>query len=97
MARKIKPGTRVRRSKCETCVMRTPGCHLAPGRLAEIQCEALRGVTWLCHHDNNLTACRGIRDFQLQVFARMGLIAAPTDAALRAAMAAAGVAPGSHI
>ncbi len=98
--RKIKPKTRVRKVQCETCVFRREcdgGIHLAPGRHAEIEQNLLNGINQLCHHDNDKTVCRGGRDFQLQIFHRLGIIPEPTDAALREAMKKAGVEPGSHV
>lgn len=95
---KIKAGTAPRRSKCTTCIFRPGGCDLKPGRLAEIQAYLIAGQNHLCHDDETgRTICRGSRNFQLEVWHRMGLISAPTDAALRAAMSAAGVQPGEHI
>lgn len=97
---KIKKGMRVRRSKCASCIFRRPedgGCELSEGRRQEIQQYLLQGTNQLCHHDDNETICRGGREFQLQIWHRLGVIKAPTDAALREAMKAQGVLPGSHI
>lgn len=75
----------VRKRQCATCVFKAEcdgGIHLAAGRREEIQVNLLRGINQICHHGNS-SICRGGRDFQLQVFHRMGIIDAPTDAALQ--------------
>lgn len=59
-------------------------------RLAEIQAYLLTGKTHLCHTDES-RACRGGRDFQLQCWARMGLISEATDEALERAMSEIGL------
>lgn len=97
---KVRQGTRVRRSKCKTCVFRPEkdgGVELSPERRIEIQEYLLKGVNQLCHHDNNETICRGGREFQLQCWHRMGILKEPTDAALREAMGEQGIEPGGHI
>ena len=78
--------------RCETCIFREDGrrVELRLGRLAEIQAYLLVGKTHLCHTDET-KACRGGRDFQLQCWARMGLIAEATDAALEEAMGEVGL------
>ena len=85
----IKPGTKVRKTKCATCVFRSEhegGIQLAPGRREEIQRHCINGLNQLCHHENDHMICRGGRDFTLQIWFRLGLIAAATDAALEQAM-----------
>lgn len=75
----------VRKRRCATCVFKDEcdgGIHLADGRRDEIRLNLLRGINQICHH-GNASICRGGRDFQLQVFHRMGLIPEPTDAALQ--------------
>lgn len=84
----------VRPERCDTCVTKTQaegGIYLRPGALAAIQAAALGGTCQECHGDDNKTICRGIRDFQLMCWARMGLIAEPTDEAIAEAMRAARV------
>jgi hypothetical protein len=96
----IPDGTRVRRSKCQTCVFRPVedgGIDLREGRHEEIRAYLLSGTNQMCHHDNDETICRGGRNFQLEIWARMGVIALPTDEALREAMRAAGVEARDHI
>lgn len=99
-SRKVKKGTKIRRSKCKSCVFRPEkdgGIELTPSRRIEIQAYLLQGVNQLCHHDEDKTICRGGREFQLQCWHRMGIIEEPTDAALREAMEQRGQEPGDHI
>jgi hypothetical protein len=96
----VPDGTRPRQSMCETCVFRpvkNGGIDLTPGRRAEIEAYLIQGHNQLCHHDDNTTICRGSRNFQLQLWHRMGIITEPTDQALREAMRSAGVEPKEHI
>lgn len=85
--------------QCKSCIFRHDGneVELRPERLAEIQAYLLQGTPHLCHtpqmNGGPDRACRGGRDFQLQCWARMGIIAEPTDEALAEAMRKAGVDP----
>lgn len=75
--------------KCETCPFRADHnrLKLPPSRMAEIYSYLSQGVNHWCHSDqSNTVACRGGRDFQLQVFFVSGFIDEPTDKALEAAM-----------
>lgn len=86
---KLKPGTKVRKTQCATCVFKDEkdgGIALRESRRTEIKVMLLKGTNQMCHHDDNKTICRGGRDFQLQCFARMGLIPEPADKALKEAM-----------
>jgi hypothetical protein len=85
MARPKRPKP-VRTTRCVTKTRAEGGIELRPGALAEIQAAAISGICQECHGDDNRTLCRAIRDYQLMVWARMGLIAEPTDEALAAAM-----------
>ncbi|MBW4595507.1 MAG: hypothetical protein KME46_22030 [Brasilonema angustatum HA4187-MV1] len=78
----------VMKAKCATCPFRTneSGRHPAPEVVTRIQQTVLTEASQLCHHprqsgkpENHL--CRGARDFQLQIFYRMGFLPAPTDEA----------------
>jgi hypothetical protein len=84
-----------RPSQCATCIFRRDGREvpLAPGRMAEILGYLVRGITHLCHTGGNKWACRGGRDYQLQTWYRLGLIADPTDESLARAMDALGLDP----
>jgi len=89
---------KVRKNPCKTCPFIEGGYELEPERLSDIYGYLLGGSNHLCHSDDtNETVCRGGRNWQLQAFCSRGIIAEPTDAALAAAMRAAGVKPGPHI
>lgn len=86
--------------QCATCIFGDRPA-VGPERLAEIQTYLITGKTHLCHHADIeqadkaarkrvKMACRGARDWQLQIWHRMGILPEPTDAALAAAMAARG-------
>jgi hypothetical protein len=97
---KVPDGTRVRRSKCETCVFRPVedgGIDLASGRHDEIRTYLIHGNNQMCHHDDNTTICRGGRNFQLAIWHGMGILKEPTDESLREAMLEQGVEPKGHI
>jgi hypothetical protein len=57
-------------------------CHSCIMRQDEIMAYTLRGQTHLCHN-NPHCACRGMRDYQLKLWHRMGIIESPTDEALQ--------------
>lgn len=76
-------------AQCKSCIFRHDGnqTQLAPGRLVEIQEYLMHGTPHICHTpqiqgSKMEFACRGGRDFQLQIWHRMGIISAPTDQAL---------------
>jgi hypothetical protein len=53
-----------------------------------IQQQCLTEASQICHHPHlhgkpETHLCRGARDFQLQIFHRLGVIEAPTDKAWR--------------
>jgi len=66
--------------------------------MTEIQAYLLNGTNHLCHSDqSNRTVCVGGRNYQLEIWHRMGMISAPTNEALREAMKSAGQSPKGHI
>jgi hypothetical protein len=92
------PPPKVQPKQCATCIFRTDGneVELNPGRLTEIQCYLAKGTPHECHTPQKLgqrkhIVCRGGRDFQLQIFHRMGLLDEPTDACLEAKMKELGI------
>jgi hypothetical protein len=96
--RKRKGATPVRAHQCASCIFRYDGnqVELRPDRLADIQGYLIRGRTHLCHEPDakgrrDALACRGGRDFQLQIWHRLGLLPEPTDEALRAKMVGLGL------
>lgn len=97
---KVQPGTKINDQQCATCPFREDGegYDLGHERLAEICLYLTKGENHFCHSDrSNRTICRGGRDYQLNLFHRMGVIDAPTDEALRAAMKESGLDPQEHI
>jgi len=84
--------------QCSTCISRNDGnaVELCPGRLDEIKAYLINGKTHLCHGPDlkgkrSKIACRGGRDFQLQIWARMRWIEEPTDKALEEKMQELGI------
>lgn len=86
--------------QCHTCIFRPAQQVVCPQRLAEIQAYLLQGNTHLCHspdqaepasHKRNTHACRGGRDWQLQIWHRLGFLDQPTDEALDLAMRQMGI------
>jgi hypothetical protein len=76
--------------QCSTCVFKKlpNGDWLNPD-LAHLVSDRLLQVSQICHHprlhskkEDHL--CRGTRDRQIELMYRMGVIAAPTDAAWEA-------------
>lgn len=72
-------------SMCATCPFRDGGCQQLRSRIEQ---QVLTTASQTCHstgvaigrrYDTHL--CRGARDFQLQIFYRLGVIAKPTDEA----------------
>jgi hypothetical protein len=84
---------------CATCIFRPENpMHLSHGRLAEIQGYLLQGHAHTCHEPGpsgrgDELNCRGGRDWQTQMWYRLGLLPEPTDEALAGAMAALGLEP----
>lgn len=70
--------------KCVTCPFRSEGYDQVR---ENVQARSLQGVNQTCHHTGSIHGkpdthlCRGARDFQLQIFAGMGVIDEPTDEA----------------
>lgn len=90
----IKPST----TQCKSCPFRYDGLKLSPAYLSNICQYLLEGENHLCHsvrHEKRV--CWGARQWQLEVFYRLGRIDAPTNEALAEAMRTFGVEPQSHI
>ena len=75
-------------TKCVTCPFRTndKGRHPDGSLVAQIQKKCFSEGSQICHHprlsnQNQTHLCRGARDFQLEIFYRIGVIDEPTDAA----------------
>lgn len=77
---------------CDTCLFR-PGSEYA-SLAPELSACAVSTASRICHSTGtnaiggrtgkSSRICRGTRDIQLQVFHRLGVIAAPTDEAWKA-------------
>ena len=74
--------------KCKSCPFNTDknGRHPCPRLVSEIQRRILTEASQICHHpviysQPETHLCRGARDFQLEMFYRLGVIDAPTDEA----------------
>lgn len=85
--------------QCATCIFRHDGnqVELEPGVMEGILKYLLEGRGHLCHSakrgkDTERT-CRGGRNFQLEIWHRLGHIKAPTDEALKEAMIENGIPP----
>jgi len=88
----------VQPAQCGSCIFRENGnkVELAAGRLDEIKTYLLRGTAHRCHQPEaegrrKTIICRGGRDWQLQVWHRIGLNEAPTDEAQTVKMVALGL------
>jgi hypothetical protein len=78
----------VMKAKCATCPFRTDerGRHVCPDVTNRVMQRIVSEASQICHHPQLLGKqethlCRGARDFQLDIFHRLGVIDAPTDAA----------------
>ncbi len=91
--------TKTRGMACASCPFEgAEPISLAATSLGKIRSYLLAGQNHLCHSDrSNHTVCRGGRNYQLQMWHRLGLIEVPTDEALARAMKACGIAPRQHI
>lgn len=84
---KLKKGTTVRGSQCVSCPFREGGLDLGHKRMTEIETYLINGTNHMCHSDeSNKTICRGGRNYQLEMWTRLGIISEPTDAALESAI-----------
>jgi len=92
-ASKRKTPKPVAEKMCGSCIFRSDGnqANIRPGRLDEIRTYLLNGKAHQCHGPQikgkrTSIVCRGGRDYQLQVWSRMGLITEATDEALEDTM-----------
>lgn len=75
-------------AQCPTCPFRTDadGRHSDVRLVSQLQLRCLTEGNQICHHSRwkgkpTTHLCRGARDYQLQIFHRLGLLDTPTDAA----------------
>lgn len=71
-------GMRVNAKRCKTCPFNDDG-DLRIRASVEERC--VTQASQLCHGTNDTTLCKGARDFQLQIFYRLGWIPEATQAA----------------
>ncbi len=76
----------VMKKQCQTCPFRANehGIHPDPKLVADIQARCLTEASQICHHSTlngkeTTHLCRGARDYQLQIFYRLGMLSEPTD------------------
>ncbi len=81
-------GWPVMKRQCATCPFRTDerGRYRNPELVATSQVMLLSEASRICHHPRlkgkkETHICRGARDWQLEIFYRMGFLSAPTDRA----------------
>jgi len=86
-------------TQCKYCPFRSDGgIKLSQAKTEEIYRYLLQGVNHLCHLVvTRNQVCWGGRQWQLEVFYRLGYIGSPTNKALAEAMRRSGVEPGKHI
>ncbi len=75
-------------AKCKTCPFRVndEGRHPCPELVSQIQAQVITEASQICHHPSvygkeQTHICRGARDYQLEIFYRLGMIDSPTDEA----------------
>jgi hypothetical protein len=74
--------------QCATCVLRCDehGRYVDPHLANSVIERCLTQASQICHHSalhgkKQTHLCRGVRDFQIMIFHRMGFLSAPTDEA----------------
>lgn len=65
----------VNSNRCKSCIFNPNQKTITVNRLLEIQEYLIKGISHECHVTNLI--CRGSREFQAQIFYRMGLISEP--------------------
>ncbi len=84
----------VRKHQCISCPFKEDGLKLDTEKMGEIFSYLITGTNHFCHSDYRDNAvCRGGRNYQLDIWAKIGLIDEPTDTALYKAMRESGVEP----
>lgn len=74
-------------TKCGTCVLHPDmekRFKLTPERISEIKLNAIEGVNQICHcnKDGEVKICRGVRDYMVDMWHRLGRIEEPTEECL---------------
>ena len=70
-------GMIVNKSRCKTCMFNEGGCLRTR---ASVEKRVLTQASQICHHTDK-TLCKGARDFQIQIFHRLGILSEPTQEA----------------
>jgi hypothetical protein len=78
--KKISTETPIMKARCKTCPFNSPDSKLAN----KVQLRVMTQASQLCHSTRvankpETHLCRGARDYQLEIFYRLGVIAEPTD------------------
>lgn len=90
----LKPPT----TQCQSCPFHDDGIKLRPTYLGQIYEYLLNGENHFCHSvRDDKRVCFGGRQWQLDMFYRLGHISAPTNEALAEAMRQADVEPSECI
>lgn len=91
----MKPPT----SQCKTCPFRQDSLlKLSDEKMVEIYSYLLAGTNHICHSDHLYErVCWGGRQWQLDIFYRLGFVKAPTNEAIAEAMLSFGIEPRSHV
>ena len=88
---------KLQKKHCATCPFVNSDI-LRPEAMSKIYDYLISGTNHLCNSDRtNRTICLGGRNFQLDIWHKMGIIEQPTNEALAIAMREANVEPKKHI
>lgn len=75
-------------AKCSTCPFRVNdhGRHVDPMTVSRIQADVISKASQICHHPTlsgkkETHLCRGARDYQIEIFYRLGFLESRTDEA----------------
>lgn len=77
----------VMKKRCPTCPFGEKGERDRSPEIADmVRTRCMKEASQICHHSRlhgkkETHLCRGARDFQLEIFHRLGVIAEPTDEA----------------
>lgn len=83
---------KLRTNQCDSCPFKQDSSYHNPGILSRICEYLLNSENHVCHTTGK-HICRGGRNYQLEIWARKGIIKEPTDTALFEAMRTEGIEP----
>ena len=80
-------GCNVNKVKCKTCPFNetSDGKYYNPDLVAKLMLTIISEKNHICH-TTSTTICRGSRDYQLEIYYRLGVLEAPTDKAWKKAL-----------